>query len=138
MKKWYDKSDWIETKDVHNNFLNSRETNYAKFDNTVIDKLSAIRDYERVIRIILTPKSYLKWKTTIDKQLKISSGKEPKMSIQVKQPISNKTMEAYIVGDEAKPHQLNLLDQIDFGAVYAIGMSVIIWGCFIFAFWSLI
>ena len=59
------------------------------------------------------------------------------MSIAIEQLMSNKLEEAYVL-DWAKPHEINLTDRIDFEVVYAIVGSVVIWGCFIWAFWSLI
>lgn len=113
------------------------ETFVVKFGGILIDKFSLYSDYIWVIRKIVGFKQFLKWKTTIAKQLKISKGKDSKMSVKVKQPIPSRTIKAY-VRDEAESRWINLSDQIDVGAVYAVVSSMIIWICFILAFWWLI
>jgi hypothetical protein len=65
------------------------------------------------------------------------NGKDPKMTIQVKQPLPNSTRQAYL-RDEAQPRQRNRSAPMDFDAGYALVSSLIIWGSFILTFWSFI
>ena len=59
------------------------------------------------------------------------------MSIHVEHPISSRTIEAYMP-DKAESRQVNLSDRVDFGSVYAVVMSLLIWSSFILVFWYLI
>lgn len=60
------------------------------------------------------------------------------MSIQAEQALSNRLGEIYICS-ETGPRQTKtkVSDRFDFGAVYAIGSSLLIWGCFALILWSL-